>query len=275
MLQAEKFRSYISNPVLSRVKKVFSGFNVYDVEPITVPDVLAERPIIIYGKYKGKAGGKIGLSGYAGKSWFKKTFNVSDYQPSKKNSAIRYLWARKKIQMLDDYNNVDYNNERVKEVTDLGLKYNLMTAYTSFLAIDQEIANNGKLTAVKQALPMPENVSDYAIGFEMEVDAEESFEFFFHKEVVILTEINKSQQKQLIQNIENKLITKLNNYLSKHVELLQSITITLDKNGNVVKVDVTGNGITNEIQKEITAFAVKLKYADYKLNTGLKFKITF
>jgi Ca-activated chloride channel family protein len=37
---AELFRNYIENPVLTGIKASFSGFNVYDVEPVTIPDVL-------------------------------------------------------------------------------------------------------------------------------------------------------------------------------------------------------------------------------------------
>jgi Ca-activated chloride channel family protein len=53
----------------------------------------------------------------------------------------------------------------VKEVTDLGLTYNLLTAYTSFVAIDSEVRNkNGNSTTVNQPLPLPQGVSDYAVG---------------------------------------------------------------------------------------------------------------
>ena len=40
-----------------------------------------------------------------------------------------------------------------------------MTNYTSFVAIDEEVVNkDGKQTTVKQPLPLPEGVSDYAVG---------------------------------------------------------------------------------------------------------------
>ena len=50
-------------------------------------------------------------------------------------------------------------------MTDLGLKYNLLTAYTSFIAVDTEVRNKGgESTTVKQPLPLPQGVSDYAVG---------------------------------------------------------------------------------------------------------------
>lgn len=179
-----KFRQYIQTPVLTNIKINYEGFQVYDIEPVSVPDVFAERPIIIYGKYKGNPSGKITLSGLSGTQTYAQTINVSDAN-TKNNQAIRYLWARNKIRMLDDYNklSVSYyagysaeqinnmitsnptNAERIKQVTELGLKYNLLTAYTSFIAIDSEIRNkNGKSETVNQPLPLPKGVSNHAVG---------------------------------------------------------------------------------------------------------------
>jgi Ca-activated chloride channel family protein len=51
------------------------------------------------------------------------------------------------------------------EVTKLGLEYNLLTNYTSFVAIDSEVRNQGgQATTVRQPLPLPEGVSNYAVG---------------------------------------------------------------------------------------------------------------
>lgn len=166
--KAEDFRQYISQPVLSQVKVEFDGFDAYDIQPSSVPDVLADRPILIFGKYKGKPKGKIRIKGYTGTGAFEKVFDVAQYRASRKNGALRYLWAREKIRLLDDYNQVSNSDERIAEVTELGLKYNLMTAYTSFIAVDNEIVKNedGDIVSVKQALPLPSGVENTAIGFD-------------------------------------------------------------------------------------------------------------
>lgn len=174
--QAEQFRNYINTPVLTRIKTSFGSFQAYDVEPIAIPDMLAERPIIIFGKYKGKPSGNITLTGKTGRKSYKQTFDLSKVKPEENNSAIRYLWAREQIKFLDymgannNYGYGSYQNKEdsyVKQITDLGLKYNLMTNYTSFIAIDEQIVNeNGQLIRVKQPVPMPEGVSDYAVGHD-------------------------------------------------------------------------------------------------------------
>ncbi len=86
-------------------------------------------------------------------------------KPLQSNSALQYLWARHRITLLSDYNSLRQDANRMKEVTQLGLTYNLLTAYTSFVAIDTEVRLvNGQSVTVKQPLPLPEGVSDYAVG---------------------------------------------------------------------------------------------------------------
>ncbi|MGA1871180.1 MAG: VIT domain-containing protein [bacterium] len=163
--QAERFRRIIETPVLTNIKIEFGQFNTYDVEPLSIPDLLAERPIVIFGKWQGTPQGSITVSGVAGDDVYRKESDVSLVQPSERNAALRYLWARHRIALLSDYNSLSQNDERVSEVTTLGLTYNLLTAYTSFIAVDSEIRlKNGQATTVKQPLPLPKGVSDYAVG---------------------------------------------------------------------------------------------------------------
>ena len=168
--QAERFREYINTPVLTHIGFATKGFKAYDVEPIAIPDMLAERPILIYGKYKGKATGKITLIGKVGRKSWKETFDLSKYKADNANAALRYLWARERIKYLDFLvgKYADETNPIAKQILELGLKYNLMTNYTSFIAIDEVVVNkDGKITTVKQPVPMPEGVSDAAVDYEV------------------------------------------------------------------------------------------------------------
>lgn len=166
-LAAEQFRRYIESPVLTQVKVDFGSFEAYDVEPKSVPDVMGERPVIIFGKYKGEPAGKITVKGFSGKKRVKSTVNVASTTPDERNAALRYLWARERIRLLDDYNSLRHDEAHVREITQLGLDYNLMTAYTSFVAVDEVKTQNktGDLTSVKQPLPLPSGVPNSAVGF--------------------------------------------------------------------------------------------------------------
>ncbi|MBN2213900.1 MAG: VWA domain-containing protein [Bacteroidales bacterium] len=170
--QAEKFRQYIQYPVLTNVTADITGFQVYDTEPLAIPDVLAERPVILFGKWKGNPAGSIQFKGQSGDAPYSRTLNVSDYVHSERNAALRYLWARHRIQLLDDYGSArgyyDKDSTLIKEIIRLGIKYNLLTSYTSFIAIDSLIRrDSGDIVTVKQPLPLPEGVSDYALSENM------------------------------------------------------------------------------------------------------------
>lgn len=163
--QADRFRAMIESPVLTKVRVSFKGFSTYDVEPVSIPDVLADRPVMVFGKYKGEPKGTITVTGVSGSGRFTDSINVAAAKPLRENVALRYLWARHRVTLLSDYNKLHSSDKRVKEVTDLGLAYNLLTAYTSFVAVDSRVRNAGeKPDTVNQPLPLPEGVSDYAVG---------------------------------------------------------------------------------------------------------------
>ena len=163
--QAERFRKMIQTPVLTGIRVRFDGFEVYELEPPQVPDLFAERPVVVFGKWRGNSRGRIEVSGSTGEGPYQAVLDVGSVKPSPLNGGLRYLWARHKIALLSDFNKLRTNDARVSEVTDLGLRYNLLTAYTSFVALDSEVRNkNGKPTEVRQSLPLPQGVSHYAVG---------------------------------------------------------------------------------------------------------------
>jgi hypothetical protein len=190
---AEKFRQYIAQPVFTQITSTFSGFDAYDIEPVSIPDVLSERPVVIFGKWRGKAQGHISLTGFTGNAQQAQTnspesfgfppssgmpgqkmkleIKVSDATPDTAHSALRYLWARARLRQLADFNEYNRTPEQIKEITKLGLDYNLLTQYTSFVAVEKNVVREKEdsLKTVSQPLPMPEGVSDYAVGFTLNI----------------------------------------------------------------------------------------------------------
>ncbi|MBW1870677.1 MAG: TonB family protein [Deltaproteobacteria bacterium] len=164
--QAVKFREYISSPLLQGISVEFDDFDAYDVEPKAVPDLFAERPVIVFGKYRGDPEGAILVNGHLPGERLAGRHNLEDAIVSKDNAALRYLWARHRIMRLSDMNKLTgKDEERIKEVTELGLNYNLMTEYTSFVAIDSLVRAAGTTSStVKQPLPLPLGVSNHAVG---------------------------------------------------------------------------------------------------------------
>ena len=164
--QAEAFRKFVAAPLLTKVRAKFEGFDAYDLEPQEIPDVFAQRPVVVVGKYRGKPSGTIKLEGFVGKGKFESTLDLSNYSETPNNAALRSLWAREKIRLLGDYYAVSPNDERKRVITELGLKYSLLTQFTSFIAVDQEVRRKESeaLKTVKQPLPLPAEVSNFAVG---------------------------------------------------------------------------------------------------------------
>lgn len=170
---AAKFREYIQTPVLTDIKVRSIGFDTYDVNPMRFPDLFAQRPIVLFGKWRGPVAGSIELTGKTGQGEYVSRFDVASARADEGNSALRYLWARTRIAELSDYGSSDLSEEAVKEITRLGLQYNLLTRYTSFIAVREVVTNpTGSAEDVKQPLPMPIRVSDLAVGGGAEVGSE-------------------------------------------------------------------------------------------------------
>ena len=167
---AAMFREYIQTPVLTDIQIRADGFEIYDVEPGSFPDLLAQRPVVLFGKWRGNPTGTIELTGKTGRGDFVTRLDVSSVQPDEGNRALRYLWARTRIAELSDHGYGEVTDDAVKEITALGLKYNLLTRYTSFIAVREKVVNpNGPADDVNQALPLPVGVSDMAVGSEPEL----------------------------------------------------------------------------------------------------------
>ena len=130
--QAEKIAKVLQHPTLTKLKVGFDGFNAIELEPASYPDLYSERPVMIFGKYKGKPKGRIVITGMMGDIPFAKTIEVSSIKQSTASSALPYLWAKQRIALLVDYNVYERTNQRVTEITKLGKRYGVQTPYTAF-----------------------------------------------------------------------------------------------------------------------------------------------
>lgn len=192
--QAGRFLTYIAAPVLTRVRVDFEGFDASDIQPatptnayadrpypdlpglatasVTPPDVYADRPVLLTGKWRGEPRGRIRVTGLAAGRPYEAWIDVAAEAAKPgalSNPALRPLWAREKTRELADYAGLSERekNRTRAEVTALGLKYHLLTEFTSFLAADASappVLPNaaGQLASVRQPLPLPHGVSQSA-----------------------------------------------------------------------------------------------------------------
>jgi Ca-activated chloride channel family protein len=164
--EADKLRAYVEQPVLTRIAVTFDGFSAAEVSPAKVPDLLARRPLVVFGKYQGEPGGRIKVAGLGGGGApFSRTIDVRGASASPRNQALRWLWARSWVATLDDERHLGAGGVVEDAITDLGLRHDLLTPFTSFVAVDHEVVNrSGQITSVRQPLPMPAGVPNTAVG---------------------------------------------------------------------------------------------------------------
>jgi len=162
--KAERFQSYIQSPVLQGIAVEMDEFNASDLEPLQLPDLFAERPVVLFGKFKGDAKGTIRVSGRSARGTFRREIAVTADGANAENKALRELWARQRVMRLNDLNVLFPNEEEKKQITELGLKYSLLTPFTSFIAVDSLSRAKDKASVVKQPLPLPQGVTDMAVS---------------------------------------------------------------------------------------------------------------
>ncbi len=162
----KRFRDAVSSPVLTGITVKCEGFDSSDLQPAQLPDLFANRPLTLIGKWLGEPKGSIELSGITGEGkTYTQTFDVSKAAANSNNPTLRTLWAREKVRCLADYAELTGKQSIIDEVTEIGLSYELLTPYTSFVAIDDKPRDdNSPAVPVTQALPLPQGVSSCAGG---------------------------------------------------------------------------------------------------------------
>jgi Ca-activated chloride channel family protein len=166
--QAERFRRYIQTPVLTGVSVRFDGFETSDLQPAVQPDVFAEKPIVVIGKWRGPRSGTITVSGSSAHGPWSHRFSLSEVAPKPEHEALKWLWARERVRSVSDFAGGAVTEDERKTVTSLGLTYGLLTPYTSFIAVLEQVRATERGTDVDQPLPMPAGVADLAVGDSME-----------------------------------------------------------------------------------------------------------
>ncbi len=145
------FLDYIRYPLLTDINVDLLGFEAVDLQPSALPDLFLQRPIFLTGKYDLSRKGSIEISAKGGQKNYAQVFDLTGAQHNDKNKAIKYLWAKEKVMALGDGYLSDFKESdqvKAQQITALGLSHNLLTDYTSFVAVDDQIATKKVTTKV-------------------------------------------------------------------------------------------------------------------------------
>jgi len=138
-LAISSYYEKISSPLLSDIEVGFKGIEVKDSYPRILPDLFRGSQLILIGKYKGEGPVSVTLKGKVGKK--EKTFILKEQKLDKRATYdfLPRLWATRRIgYLLQEIRLHGEKEELVEEVKRLGLKYGIVTPYTSFLVTEKE-----------------------------------------------------------------------------------------------------------------------------------------
>ncbi|HOR26335.1 MAG TPA: PEP-CTERM sorting domain-containing protein, partial [Opitutaceae bacterium] len=163
---AAAFREMIEAPVLTGIQVSADGIALSQLTPAPVPDLLASRPVVVSGHWQGQPTGTLTLRGNSGGGAWQATLDFAKATRLQTPGLVSRLVARERITELTDLQSLDRNEERRQEIIRLGIAHNLLTKYTSFVAIDEVVRRDpaAPLRTIAQPSLLPEGVSELAVG---------------------------------------------------------------------------------------------------------------
>ncbi|HCP47786.1 MAG TPA: hypothetical protein DIU15_17225 [Deltaproteobacteria bacterium] len=155
----ERFYDRIRDPVLTDIEIEWDGVDVVGVYPDPIPDLFAGQPVVLVGRYDAPGEGTIRLTGRVRGKTHVQEIPVFFPESQEENSALASLWARTAIEDLEA-RQYSGNKESIRhEITELALQHDLVSAYTSFVAVEERVVNEqGSLRTVRVPLDGPEFV---------------------------------------------------------------------------------------------------------------------
>jgi Ca-activated chloride channel family protein len=144
----------ISFPALSDLRIVQAPADLEDHYPNPLPDLFYGEDLILFGRYRGHGSGRLVLEGRRAGETQRFTYEVELPRRENDNDFIPRLWAARKAGALTAYVRLHgADPEVVEEIRQLGLRYGIITEYTSYLVEEPLLTMNR----------MPEVAMDRAI----------------------------------------------------------------------------------------------------------------
>ena len=154
----DDFFARVSRPALTDVEVDWGGMAVTEVYPPKLPDLFIGRPLVVTGKFTGdpKTVRVLGSSGGE-----RHTLITADDKQGNADSSLAKVWAR--LRIADLANRLTWAGDPYGELGDAirntALRYQLVSNYTSFVAVDSSqktLGDHG--VTVRQAVPVPDGV---------------------------------------------------------------------------------------------------------------------
>ena len=141
----------IEAPVLTNIQLSLDGKS--EIYPNPIPDLFMDEPLVVFGKVDNVKNLSATFSGKNNYGHFKIDIPIS-FTNSEKHPSISGIWARKKIASYMDDWHLAKSQEVKQKVINIALAHNLVSKFTSFVAVEHKIVN-----PTGNAIPVPIKVN--------------------------------------------------------------------------------------------------------------------
>jgi len=170
----DAFFRRIDHPIIEDLSIDWNGLDVREVTPSVTPELFVSRPLIIQGLYSNGGTATIHVRGKTEDGQpVDLPFSVTLPDRESSGEELETLWARAQIEELSAAKTFDWFamgrqfGSGKDQITELGLRYHLVTAYTSLVAVDHSRkVGNGKPRTVVQPVEVPEDTNADMAGAE-------------------------------------------------------------------------------------------------------------
>ncbi|MFM1832766.1 MAG: hypothetical protein RLZZ461_1082, partial [Planctomycetota bacterium] len=169
----ETLAKRIETPVLTDIEVKVEGVAAFDILPMNpaglLPDLYDAKPILLHARYAVPTGGPVAgtvvISGNTGAGRYERRIPVTFANDAPDHGAIATLWGRAKVDAILDPHLAAVQNgstppEVKAEVVRYGEAYDLVTPFTSFVAVEKSrVVVGGRPMLVTVPIELPEGTN--------------------------------------------------------------------------------------------------------------------
>ena len=140
--QAQAFRRKLTHPAATNVKLTFNGGDVYDLEPVTLPNLFHGQPIRLYGRYRHSGPVKINIKAEVLGQTIDQTVDMLLPASEEANPQLDRMWASRRVERLSDDQRTTGSKVHVDEIVRLCEGYSIVSEYASFIVLENDAEYN-------------------------------------------------------------------------------------------------------------------------------------
>lgn len=142
----------IGFPALADLRIVQTPAQLEDYYPNPLPDLFYGEELVLFGRYRGHGSGELVLEGRRAGRAQRLTYRVELPRRESDNEFIPRLWAARKAGALTAQVRLHGPDpELIEEIRQLGLRYGIITEYTSYLVEEPQLAMRAPEAAMDRA----------------------------------------------------------------------------------------------------------------------------